>query len=90
MAREAHTIIGAAGNIGATRVREIGIALEHACKDDDRAAAGCLITEMPGVFADASAALRAWLAEAAISNQAQMRARRATARKNAADREASL
>src|SRR5665213_2633343 len=90
LAREAHTIIGAAGNIGATRVREIGIALEHACKDDDRAAAGRLIAEMPGVFADAAAALHAWLAEAATSNQAEMRARRATARKNAADREANL
>jgi len=89
LAREAHTIIGAAGNIGANRVREIGIALEQACKSGDQANAGRLIIELHDAFADAAAALRAWLAEMPPSAQTDKQTARALAAKKAIERDAA-
>ncbi|MDE2227799.1 MAG: response regulator [Alphaproteobacteria bacterium] len=89
LARETHTIIGAAGNIGADRVRETGIALEQACKTGDQATAGRLVIELHDAFADAAAALRPWLAEIAADKQTDRQARRAQAAMKAIDREAA-
>jgi len=89
LARETHTIIGAAGNIGANGVREIGIALEQAGKTGDQAAAGRLVLALHDAFADAAAALRSWLAEITAGNQTDRQNRRAAATKKAIDREAA-
>jgi PAS domain S-box-containing protein len=62
--RDAHTIIGAAGNIGASEVSEAAAALKRAAIDNDRSSALRLAGALSDASARASAALRQWLADA--------------------------
>jgi len=60
LAREAHSIVGMAGNIGALRVKEISGALEIACNKEDREAVEVLAGDLIAAAKFASALLRAW------------------------------
>jgi PAS domain S-box-containing protein len=61
LAREAHDLAGAAGNVGAVRVTETARALEAACNTADRDLAAHLVGHLYRVAADADQALRHWL-----------------------------
>ncbi len=61
LAREAHTIVGVAGNVGATRVSELAAAIERACSAGDGAAATGLAQDVREASNIASAELRTWL-----------------------------
>jgi signal transduction histidine kinase/CheY-like chemotaxis protein/HPt (histidine-containing phosphotransfer) domain-containing protein len=59
--REAHTIVGCAGNFGALRLSELARELEIACLAGERASAERLAGEVHEASRMASRALRAWL-----------------------------
>jgi signal transduction histidine kinase/DNA-binding response OmpR family regulator len=59
--REAHMLIGAAGNIGLNRVMEVAAALEEACSTEFSKAAARLAGELQKSLAQSALALRRWL-----------------------------
>jgi CheY-like chemotaxis protein len=59
--REAHMLIGAAGNIGLNRVMEVAAALEEACSAEFSKAAARLAGELQKSLAQSALALRSWL-----------------------------
>jgi signal transduction histidine kinase/DNA-binding response OmpR family regulator len=59
--REAHMLIGAAGNIGLNRVTEVAAALEEACSTEFSKAAARLAGELQKSLAQSALALRSWL-----------------------------
>ena len=61
LGREAHSLLGAAGNVGAVDVSRLAEALETACRAGERAAAERLGGELVAAADLAAAALRAWL-----------------------------
>jgi CheY-like chemotaxis protein/HPt (histidine-containing phosphotransfer) domain-containing protein len=60
--REAHTIAGTSGNIGAVRVSTVAKALEAACECGDHDGAARLAKELEAATAAAASALKVWLA----------------------------
>jgi PAS domain S-box-containing protein len=62
VAREAHTIVSTAGNVGAAQLSAIARSLEDACRAEDQAAVAALGAELGRASADASVALDRWLA----------------------------
>ncbi len=60
VARQAHILISAAGNLGAVSVSELARQLETVCRAPDTAAVPALVTELTAAHADASGAIRAW------------------------------
>jgi len=67
LAREAHNLAGAAGNVGAVRVTETARALEAACKTADRDLAARLVGDLYRIAADTDQALRHWLDARALA-----------------------
>jgi HPt (histidine-containing phosphotransfer) domain-containing protein len=65
-AREAHTLVGTSGNVGAIRVSELARSIEQACKAGDGANASRFVSELNTAASLASAALRVWLDTRAI------------------------
>jgi len=63
IAREAHTIVSTAGNLGAMRTSATARNLEIACRNGDRELSGELINELNEACAASSAAFKAWLNE---------------------------
>ena len=61
VAKEAHTLVGTAGNVGANRVSELARSIEEACKASDREAADRFVGLLPEASRLASDALRNWL-----------------------------
>jgi signal transduction histidine kinase/CheY-like chemotaxis protein/HPt (histidine-containing phosphotransfer) domain-containing protein len=59
--REAHMLIGSAGNIGLNRVKEAAAALEAACDSEFSKAAAHLSSELQQSSTDGAHALRRWL-----------------------------
>jgi PAS domain S-box-containing protein len=68
LAREAHDLAGAAGNVGARRVTEIARALESACATPDAGTAAALVSELRQAATDAAGALREWLDAGAMAS----------------------
>jgi CheY-like chemotaxis protein/HPt (histidine-containing phosphotransfer) domain-containing protein len=62
LAREAHTLIGVAGNLGAMRVENLAREVERACKAGEATEAVRLAAELVRADGAANTALRAWLA----------------------------
>ncbi|HEX6979924.1 MAG TPA: ATP-binding protein [Alphaproteobacteria bacterium] len=65
LAREAHALKSAAGNVGASRLQEHARALESSARDGDSETSRRLAADLPGMFAMTEHALRAYLREAA-------------------------
>ncbi len=61
LAREAHSVVGMAGNVGAIPLSEIAAALERAATGGDRDAADRLASELDEASTTASAELHRWL-----------------------------
>jgi HPt (histidine-containing phosphotransfer) domain-containing protein len=61
LGREAHTLIGTSGNIGALRIFGLASALEVACRAAERATARNLAVELVEAAASSRAAITAWL-----------------------------
>jgi signal transduction histidine kinase/DNA-binding response OmpR family regulator len=59
--RDAHVLVGSAGNIGIVRVSALARLLEGACRDNDLEAAGRLVDELNAAAVDASKAIGNWL-----------------------------
>jgi len=83
LAREAHTLAGASGNIGALRLsrcaREIGVT----CKARDAEAATRQVERLEMVAEETSAAFRDWLATANNCSRPTLRAKRSPRRRRA-------
>ena len=60
--REAHTLAGYGGNVGAARLHDAARELLAACKEADRAAADRLAAALEAAAGDARRAVAAWLA----------------------------
>ena len=58
--REAHTLAGAAGNIGAPRIYRIARALEAACSEQHRQSVSDLVAELANAHNSAGEAIREW------------------------------
>jgi signal transduction histidine kinase/DNA-binding response OmpR family regulator/HPt (histidine-containing phosphotransfer) domain-containing protein len=58
--REAHAILGCAGNVGMRRLGQLAGALEIACRDGKHDAAGWIAADLSTASLSASEALRAW------------------------------
>jgi CheY-like chemotaxis protein len=61
LGREAHTIIGTAGSVGAMRLSELAAELQTACEAGESDSAGRLAGELCDASTEATAALHAWL-----------------------------
>jgi HPt (histidine-containing phosphotransfer) domain-containing protein len=70
LARESHMLVGAAGNLGASRVCAAGRALEQAARADDTAATAALYEALVVETSAASAALADWLEQQRQSSAA--------------------
>jgi HPt (histidine-containing phosphotransfer) domain-containing protein len=70
LAREAHMLVGAAGNLGASRVCAAGRALEQTARAGDGGAAGALCEALVAETRAASAGLRDWLEQQRQSSAA--------------------
>jgi two-component system sensor histidine kinase/response regulator len=57
--REAHTLKGGAGTLGAVRLREVAQAMEEAARSGDMAAAATILPSLETEFVESVAALRA-------------------------------
>jgi len=62
VSRQAHIIVGTAGNMGAMRASMAARRLEEACRSADRECAGRFIAELGEACEASAAALRRWLA----------------------------
>jgi len=60
-AREAHTLVGTAGNVGARRVSELARSIEEACKAGDAERAGRFVNQLGEVASATSLGLKSWL-----------------------------
>jgi len=60
-AREAHTLVGTAGNVGARRVSELARSIEEACKKGDETRAGRFVGELGEAASVTSVELQSWL-----------------------------
>ncbi|MGH7111401.1 MAG: Hpt domain-containing protein, partial [Stellaceae bacterium] len=58
----AHNLAGCAGNFGAPRLSRLARGIEAACRGGDGAAAARRVEPLDATAAEATAALRAWLA----------------------------
>ena len=67
LGREAHGILGAAGNVGARRISALAGALEDACRAGERNAAERLVGELTVASQTAATALRVWLERKPVS-----------------------
>jgi HPt (histidine-containing phosphotransfer) domain-containing protein len=61
VAREAHVLIGTAGNCGAARTSELAGRLAQACREGPEAGVADLARELCLAYAAAAAAIRRWL-----------------------------
>jgi CheY-like chemotaxis protein len=61
LGREAHALLGMAGNVGARRLADSSRAVEAACRAGDRQAAARLMAELCDALRGADRALRLWL-----------------------------
>jgi signal transduction histidine kinase/DNA-binding response OmpR family regulator/HPt (histidine-containing phosphotransfer) domain-containing protein len=61
VARNAHNIVSASGNLGATRTSMLARSLEHACGEHDSANIDRLVGELKDASASSSGAMRVWL-----------------------------
>ena len=59
--REAHTLLGTAGNFGALRLSKLAVELMAACDAGDQSAARRVAVELTDALNATSAAMRAWL-----------------------------
>jgi signal transduction histidine kinase/CheY-like chemotaxis protein/HPt (histidine-containing phosphotransfer) domain-containing protein len=71
-AREAHTMIGAAGNLGIARVGQLAAQIEVACKSDQRADAERIFGEIGTANALAVEEIGRWIAVHAASQMAKV------------------
>jgi signal transduction histidine kinase/CheY-like chemotaxis protein/HPt (histidine-containing phosphotransfer) domain-containing protein len=74
IAREAHGIVGAAGNIGASQVSDLARALEQACLNSERDSVDQLVEELNIATITASEAIRSWLIKPRIDEALKARA----------------
>ena len=65
VAREAHSLICAAGNVGAERVSDLARSIESACRAGNPDDATRFVEELTDVSRITATALRAWLADRA-------------------------
>lgn len=67
--REAHTMIGVAGNLGVARVGALAVRLEAVCRANDETGAQAAVADLIGAHAAAGAAIRDWLAEQPVGDR---------------------
>jgi CheY-like chemotaxis protein len=70
IAREAHTLLGIAGNFGALRLSKLATELRAACDAGDRSLAQRAVGEITEAFDATSAAMLAWLEKRATARAA--------------------
>ena len=71
VAREAHTLVSTAGNLGAMRASMAARQLETACRSGELGSTDRLIAELCETCEQSSGAFRAWLAELSPAAQSQ-------------------
>ncbi len=71
IARNAHILVGAAGNVGAQRVSMIAREVEHACRERQSDRAAQLSGELLSACSATSTAVQAWLADTGDSEEEQ-------------------
>jgi CheY-like chemotaxis protein/HPt (histidine-containing phosphotransfer) domain-containing protein len=71
LAREAHSMVSTAGNVGAMTLSELARAVERACKENRTASVGPLIAQLAETSATVNIALKEWLTAQRSTRQEQ-------------------
>lgn len=74
IARDAHSLVSSAGNVGAERVSVVARALEHACREGDRDTASRLASELAAAAVVTDKTIRAWLSAETNDSRAAVEA----------------